>query len=145
MVFFIVVVDCISICSIIFGIHGSSFALRNTSEKGNEEQKCAKYKWKGYLGASMWVSHHQDKYRECQIFFDKLFNNHSEGYLCRDVGVSTLFFAIIQCCGIALSIILLIFSLIYILKKKEDNAILANFSENWKITQNKISMKISFI
>lgn len=126
----IFLVGCTSIGSIIFGIHGSTFALRNPSEKGNEEQKCAKYKWKGYLGASMWVSRHQDKYREYQIFFDKLFNNLSEGYLCRDVGVSTLFFALIQCCSIVFSIILLILSLISTFQKKEDNAILADFSEN---------------
>lgn len=127
---FIFVVKCISIAAIVFGVHGSTFALRNPSEKGNEEQKCAKYKWKGYLGATVWVYQHKNKYDEYWNFFNKLFNNHSEGYLCRDVGVPTLVFALFQCCGIVLSIIILILILIDFIKQKKENSILNDFSEN---------------
>lgn len=117
---FIFVVECVSIGSITFGIFGSKYALRNPSEKGNEDQKCAKYKYKGYLGASIWVSHHQEKFGEYWTFFDKLFKNHSEGYLCRDVGVSTLTFALVQCFAIILSFALLIMFLLDCCKNKND-------------------------
>lgn len=127
---FIFIIDCISIGSIVSGVYGSTFAIRNPSEKGNEEQKCAKYKWKGYLGATIWVYNHKEKYEEYWNFFNKLFNNHSEGYLCRDVGVSTLVFSLIQCCAIVLFIILIIMILIDSIKQKKENPILNDFSEN---------------
>ena len=114
----IVLVGGISVGSIISGGYGSSFAIKNPKLSTDEEDyKCSKYIAEGFAGASAWALK-EGKFKDYTKWLNNLKEDISKkdggynGYLCRDVGASTLTFVIVQCAAIILWIVILLFALI---------------------------------
>lgn len=106
-----ILVGGISVGSIISGGYGASFALKNPTDKDNEDQKCSKYLSTGSAGILNYAKEHPDKYKDILDWLLDL-KDHKEGYLCRDVGAPTMTFVLVQCVGLILFIVIIIMALI---------------------------------
>lgn len=118
MIICFILVGGVSVGSIISGGYGSSFALKNPKLSADKEDyKCSKYIAEGFSGASAWALKN-GKMRDYTKWLNDLREDISKkdggynGYLCRDVGASTLTFVIVQICAIALWLVLILMALI---------------------------------
>lgn len=91
-----------SIGSIISGSYAVSYALKNPKSNEDSNNKCLKYISYGISGASTWA-YKNNKIKDFGDWFTKLGkkvlkdNGSYNGYICRDVGASTLTFVIVLC------------------------------------------------